>query len=339
MDSTVVELNPKFTQTYVPFAENVKYPFSGVTISQNLPILAAMNKQTFSATIAIIFVAVFFLAGSRFFVSVPAGHVAVATLFGSVRQNPYPEGLHIPVNPLYKWTYYDVREKELMETASVPSQDQLTTTVDVSIKFRINGQDAPRMLSETGTFEDAIRVQIQPKLRSVVREQGKTIVRAEDFFLQKTQELLQSSIFDTMSEYLESRGIICLDILIRDISLPPFITKAIEGKKQRQQEVEKQKAELERYSTEQQGKIAMAEAERDAAVLDAEKRQIIADAQAYEITKLNEAIAQNPAYIQIQALEALSEISKDPSSKLYFMNGESPMPLPLMHMGEAITQP
>lgn len=297
-----------------------------------------MNKQTVLATVFIIILAVVLLVATRFFVSVPAGHVAVATLFGEVREKPYGEGLHIPVNPLYEFTFYDIREKELKETAGVPSQDQLTTSVDVSIKFRINGADAPRMLQETGTFEDAVRVQIQPKLRSAVREQGKSIVRAEDFFLQETQENLQQAIFETMRDYLEPRGIICLDILIRDISLPPFITRAIESKKEREQEVEKQKAELERFRTEQQQKIAQAQAEREAAELQAEQRKVLADAQAYEIEKLNEAIASNPAYIQLQALDALKEISNDASSKIYFLNGESPAPLPLMNMGEPLVK-
>lgn len=297
-----------------------------------------MNKQTVFATVFVIILAVLVLSSTRFFVSVPAGHVAVATLFGEVHDVAYEEGLHIPVNPLYEFTFYDIREKELQETAGVPSQDQLTTTVDVSIKFRISGQDAPRILQETGTFEDAVRVQIQPKLRSVVREQGKSIVRAEDFFLQETQERLQTDIFASMRDYLQPRGITCLDILIRDISLPPFITRAIESKKEREQEVEKQKAELERFRTEQQQKIAQAEAEKMAAELEAVKRRTLADAQAYEIEQLNNAIAKNPAYVQIQALEALKAISQDNSSKIYFMNGESPMPLPLMNMGEPLTK-
>jgi len=297
-----------------------------------------MSKQAVTATVFVILLAVVVIAGSRFFVSVPAGHVAVATLFGDVRDEPYKEGLHIPVNPLYDFTFYDIREKELKETAGVPSQDQLTTTVDVSIKFRINGEDAPRILQETGTFEDAVRVQIQPKLRSVVREQGKSIARAEDFFLQETQENLQTAIYESMREYLSPRGITCLDILIRDISLPPFITRAIEKKKEREQEVEQQKAELERFRTEQQQKIAQAQAEREAAELEAEQRRVLADAQAYEIEKLNEAIAQNPAYVQLQALDALKEISKDAGSKIYFLNGESPAPLPLMNMGDPLTK-
>jgi regulator of protease activity HflC (stomatin/prohibitin superfamily) len=309
-----------------------------VTAKEKRLCLLNMNKQTVLATIVVIILAVFLLLSTRFFVSVPAGHVAVATLFGEVKEKPYREGLHIPVNPLYEFTFYDIREKELKETAGVPSQDQLTTSVDVSIKFRINGADTPRMLQETGTFEDAVRVQIQPKLRSAVREQGKSIVRAEDFFLQETQENLQLAIFETMRDYLEPRGIICLDILIRDISLPPFITRAIESKKEREQEVEKQKAELERFRTEQQQKIAQAQAEREAAELQAEQRKVLADAQAYEIERLNEAITDNPAYIQLQALEALKSISKDSSSKIYFLNGESPAPLPLMNMGAPLTK-
>lgn len=63
-------------------------------------------------------------------------------------------------------------------------------------------------------------------------------------------------------------------------------------------------------------------------------RKKLANAQAYEIEKINEAIASNPAYIQLQAMEALKSISKDPSSKIYFLNGDSPMPMPLMHMGD-----
>jgi len=175
-----------------------------------------------------------------------------------------------------------------------------------------------------------------PALRSILREQGKSITRAEDLFLKKTQEQLQERLFTELRQYLEPKGINVNRVFIRDINLPEFITRAIESKKEREQEVQKQKAELERFRTEQQQKIAQAEAERKAAEQEAVKRKLLADAQAYEIEKLNNAIAQNPAYIQLQALEALKKISKDPSAKLYFINGESSQPLPLLNMGEPL---
>ena len=275
-----------------------------------------------------------FLISPRFYQSVPAGHVAVATLFGEVKPIHFTEGLHIPVNPLYQWHFYDVRQKTHSETSNVPSQDQLQTKIDVSVQYRLVGHQAPSILKETGTINDVLAVHIVPKLRSQIREQGKTIKRAEDFFLEETQNTLQIALLEGLKDYLGTKGVAVEAVLIRDITLPPFITKAIESKKEREQEVEKQKAELERYDTEQQQKIALAIAEKDAASAEAEKRRLLADARAYEITTINEAIGKNPNYVKLQALEALQAISKDPAAKIYFLNGDSPSPLPLMHLGD-----
>lgn len=273
--------------------------------------------------------------GGRFVKTVPAGHVSVATLFGRVQPEPLDAGFHV-VNPLYSWTDFDTRQKTHKETAAVPTQDQLQTEVDLSVQYHIIGSMAPRVLAETGTAEDAIQVHLVPKLRSLVREQGKTIPRAEDFFLEATQNQLQVALEGGLRTYLQPKGIEVQAVLIRDISLPPFITKAIEAKKEREQAVERQKAELERFRTEQEQKIAAAEAERAAAEKEAEKLKVLADAKAYEIDRVNRAIAGNDAFIQLQALEALKAMSKDPAAKIYFMNGDSTTPLPLLHMGEEL---
>jgi len=267
--------------------------------------------------------------------TIPVGHIGVATLFGKAQIEGYPEGLHFPVNPLYKWTMFDARKKTHLETANVPSQDQLQTKLDVSVQYRIDGAMASRILGATGTAEAAVRVHLIPKLRSLLREQGKSIVRAEDFFLEETQNTLQTALTDGLRDDLEQQGIIVSEVLIRDITLPPFIVLAIEQKKEREQAVEQEKAELERVRTELQQHVARAEAGREAAEEEAARQRILADAQAYEITQINNAIAQNPAYIQLQSLEALKAISKDPASKVYFLDGSSPSPLPLMHLGEA----
>lgn len=246
--------------------------------------------------------------GTRLYKIVPPGHVAVATLFGDVRPDPYEGGFHVPVNPLFDWHLYDVREKSHKETANVPSQDQLQTRVEASVQYRLVRQDAPKILKGTGTTVDVQNIHLMPKLRSLLREQGKTIKRAEDFFLEQTQDMLQSSSQGGLREYLRPKGVDVEAVLIRDITLPPFITKAIEAKKEREQEVEKQKAELERFRTEQQQKIASAEAERKAAEEQAARRRVLADARSHEIQRINEAIGNNPNYLKLQALEALQVI-------------------------------
>ena len=280
-----------------------------------------------------VIVVTFMWFGSSLYQKVPAGYVGVATLFGEVQSDPYEEGLHIPVNPFFEWYLYDVRQKSHLEEANVPSQDQLQTKIQVSVQFRLEKTGVPMILKETGTAADVLIVHIVPKLRSLLREQGKTIKRAEDFFLEKTQQNMQTSLLAGLQDYLGNKGVNVGAVLIRDISLPPFIIKAIESKKEREQEVEKQKAELKRFSTEQQQKVALAKAESEAATEQAAKMMVLADAQAYEIEKINTAIGNNPSYVKLQALEALKAISKDPASKIYFLNGDSPSPLPLMNIG------
>jgi len=288
--------------------------------------------------VTIALVVLLLLVGSKFYQTVPPGHVGVATLFGNVRPEGYPQGLHIPVNPLYRWTLFDAREQTHLETANVPSQDQLQTKLDVSVQYRIIGSMAPTILQETGEADQAVAVHLKPKLRSLLREQGKTIKRAEDFFQEETQDMLQVGLTDGLRDYLAPKGIEVSAVLIRDISLPPFIVQAIEKKKEREQSVERERAELERVRTELQQHVARAAAGREAAEQDAARMRILADAQAYEITQINKAIANNPAYIQLQSLEALKAISKDPASKIYFLDGSSPSPLPLMHLGDVQKQ-
>ena len=292
-----------------------------------------MDKLKTSLGILGILALVLVWFASSLYQKIPAGYVGVATLFGEVQDSPYEEGLHIPVNPFYEWYFYDVRQKSHLEEANVPSQDQLQTKIQVSVQFQLSGKNAPKILQETGQAADVLRVHIVPKLRSLLREQGKTIKRAEDFFLEETQQNMQVSLLEGLKDYLIPKGVNVGAVLIRDISLPPFIIKAIESKKEREQEVEKQKAELERFRTEQQQKVALAKAESEAAAEQALKKRVLADAQAYEIEKINSAIGSNPNYVKLQALEALKAISKDPASKIYFMDGDSPQPLPLMNLG------
>jgi regulator of protease activity HflC (stomatin/prohibitin superfamily) len=183
--------------------------------------------------------------------------------------------------------------------------------------------------------EALTEVHLVPLLRGMLRDQGKTIKRAEDFFLETTVENLKAEMTEGLKSSLAMKGLIVDKVIIRDIRLPKFIMQAIERKKEREQEAAREMAELERYKTEQQQKIAAAQADRKAAEEEAERRRLIADAQAYEIQKINNAVANNPAYIKLEALKALQSISKDPAAKVYFLNSDSPMPLPLMHMGGA----
>jgi len=282
-------------------------------------------------TIAVVLFLVMF--APRFVKVVPAGHVSVSDLFGNINPEPALSGFHV-VNPLLRWHDFDVRENTHKESAQVPTRDQLQTKVDVSVQWRINPAMAAELFKKVGTREQAVAVYLVPKVRSMVREQGTTIAKAEDFFLEETRSRLENTLKTGLVEYMAPLGIDIKAVLIRDINLPPVLTKAIEQKKEREQAVERQKAELERFRTEQLQQVAEADAKRQAAEQEAIQIRVLAEARADEIRLINDAIAKNPAYIQLQSLEALKAMSKDPAAKLYFMDSNAPQPLPLMHLGE-----
>jgi len=290
-----------------------------------------VNPKLTAVGIAALIVLLF---GRQFFHQVPAGHVGVAIFFGEVQERVYPEGPHFPVNPILTWRDIDVREKtHKLPGVEVPTRDQLLTKVDLSIQYRLDGSKAAEMFRETGDEAAVVAVHMIPKVRSLVRELGTELARAEDFFLEETRDLLANRLQVGLSEYVVSKGIIIDSVLVRGINLPTVLTKAIEQKKEREQAVERQKAELERFRTEQQQVVASAEAARAAAEEEAKMVRILADAKAYEISAINKAIARNPAYIQLQSLEALKAMAKDPAAKIYFMDSNSANPLPLLHMG------
>lgn len=267
--------------------------------------------------------------------TVPAGHGAVATLFGNVIEQTYDDGLHFPVNPLASWTYYDCRDKNLdCPGVQVPTRDQQTSTIDFSVQYRINKAAIPTAKSEIGTAEDIVNVKINPNLRSLVRSEGKAVARCEELFDEGVQAKMQVNLQERLQVKVGDYAIIS-SVLVRNVNLPDHIKDAIKNKKVREQQVEEQKAELKRYETEQQQKIAEAIANRKAAEEKAQEIRTLADAEAYEIEQINEALADSPAFIRLRALETLIRVSENPATQIYFLNGDSPDPLPLMHIGAA----
>ncbi len=274
--------------------------------------------------------------GQRFLHSVPAGHVGVAVLFGEVQPNPYPEGLNI-VNPFLSWVDLDVRQDSLKITQlEMPTRDQLLSRVDLSIQWRLDAARAPEIYRSTGDKDRIVNIHLIPKSRSLIRELGTKIERAEDLFKDEVRNSLALGLETQLAAYVADKGVIVDEVLLRNINLPPVLAEAIGRKKEREQEVERQRAELERVKLEQEQQVAQAEALRRASEEDAKRVIILADAKAYEIQAINKAIAGSKAYIQLQSLEALKKMAEDPAAKLFFLNSDSPQPLPLMNIGDAI---
>lgn len=231
---------------------------------------------------------------------VPAGHVKVGRVFGKVQAVAISEGLNF-VNPVANWTLFDGRQKSLKITAEVPSRDQLTTKFEMSIQYRLSKNMASQVLKETGTFEKAVEVHLVPRVRSLIREQGASVKKAEDFFKDEVKRKIQVGLLHALKLGVEPKGILIGAILIRDVNLPPFIVKAIEKKKEREQDAEREVAELKRFRTEQEKLLATAEAELAAERKRAETKVVRADAEYYYNLKLSKSLT--PIIVRQQTIE------------------------------------
>ncbi len=176
------------------------------------------------------------------YTTVPAGHNKVATLFGKVQKVAYPEGFHF-VNPLFNFVSFDLRQQTYTwEKVQVPSQDKLKTSMDISVAFRLDSDKTTAILQNTGVLKDVVTKHITPKVRSLLREAGKTVKQSQDFFLDSVQQQLQAYMEDGLIDYLQERGVIVTAVLFRDITLPQVVTSAVIQTKERQEQLEREKA-------------------------------------------------------------------------------------------------
>ena len=229
--------------------------------------------------------------GMNSYTTVAPGHNKVATLFGEIQDTPLKEGFHI-VNPLLKFYTYDLRvHTETWTKVQVPSQDKLKTSMDISVTFRIDPGYTPSMLKETGSLKEAITKLLTPKVRSLLREAGKTVEKSQDFYLDTIQQELQLYMEDGLTNYMTRKGFVVEAVLFRDITLPHVVTSAVIQTKERQEQLEREKAQLRIVEQQAQQQVKQAEAREQAAKADANAKRTIADADAYQIEKLADAQA------------------------------------------------
>lgn len=296
-------------------------------------------------------IVIFLIIVTRFFATIPAGHVGVGTMFGKVQANIYTEGIHF-INPLVEITLFDARQKTHKESMGVPSSDQLITKFDLSIQYRLIKEQAPVMLKETGTPREVIEVHMMPLLRSQMREIGKSVQRAENFYEQSVQQRIQEELLLGLSS-LAKKGIKIEKLLIRDVTLPKIITNAVMRKKEAAQAAEKAKEELKKFKVDQERKEAQAEAEKRAELIQANKKKEVmlikanaeleaakinaqavlvrAEADAAAKRKIIEAMTLD-GYLKVESMRILKELQK--GNHLIILDPDAVSPLPFLNLTE-----
>jgi regulator of protease activity HflC (stomatin/prohibitin superfamily) len=223
----------------------------------------------FSGTLRIIgfFVIALGLLTSMF-KQIDAGKVGVKSLYGNVQPDVLESGLHV-VNPLLDITVFDIQTQNYTMSAihgegaqegddaiRVLSNDGLEVVIDLTVLYRVQPDDAPKILKGIG--ENYIDKIVRPVTRTRIRDNA-VYFDAVALYSTKRQEF-QDRIKKSIETDFQKRGLILEQLLIRNINLPASVKTTIESKINAEQDaqkmtfvLQKEKQEAERKRVEAQG--------------------------------------------------------------------------------------
>lgn len=226
--------------------------------------LYKFSKPTKYAGVLIFFIGLI----SNCFVQVDAGQVGVKKMFGKIQNDVLESGLHF-INPLYEVEKIDVKtlnytmsgvhnegDKTGDDAIKVLTADGLEVTIDLTVLFRVNKTEAPKLLKETGVdFQEKI---VRPISRTKIRDNA-VYYDAISLYSTKRDEF-QARIYKSIEDEFTKRGLQLENLLVRNITLPASVKAVIEQKINAEQDAQKmqfvllkEKQEAERKRVEAQG--------------------------------------------------------------------------------------
>ena len=199
---------------------------------------------------------------------IDAGQIGVKSLFGKVSDDILTSGLNL-VNPMVDVKIVDIKtqnytmsgvhdegDKANDDAIRVLTADGLEVIIDLTVLYRVIGQEAPRIVKETGLdYKDKI---VRPLTRTKIRDNAVYFTAIELYSNKRDQ--FQNRIFKSIEDDFKKRGLVLEQLLVRNITLPNNVKTSIEEKIKAEQEaqkmefvLQKEKQEAERKRVEAQG--------------------------------------------------------------------------------------
>lgn len=246
-------------------------------------------------------------------VQINAGQIGVQTLFGKVQNNVLYSGLHF-INPLVDVSRIDVRTQNYTmsgiqdegtqegdDAIRVLTSDGLEVVIDLTVLYRVQANEAPRLIRQTGfDYKDKI---VRPVTRTKIRDNS-VYYTAIDLYSTKRDEF-QTRIYKTIEDNFRMRGLQLEQLLVRNITLPNRVKAAIEEKINAEQEAQKMMFVLQKERQEAERKRVEA--------------QGIADYQRI----INTGLTENQ--LQYEQIKAMKEIATSANAKVIITGNRTPL--------------
>jgi regulator of protease activity HflC (stomatin/prohibitin superfamily) len=229
------------------------------------------------------------------------GEVGVKRKLGKYDNTPYTQGLKV-FNPLTTTILKVSTQTNNMEVGlNIPSKEGLNIQAEVSILYNIIPREAPDILRNIGPNYE--RNVILPVFRSAVSDVSARYF-AKDMHTGERASI-EMAIREQMTKLLEGKGIIIESVLLKSITLPRNLARAIEEKLEAEQQSQRMQFVLEQERQEAERKRIEAEGVRDA-------QNIISQ-------------GLDPLVLQFKSIEAFLELAKSPNAKIIISDGDMPV--------------
>lgn len=249
------------------------------------------------------------------------GQVGVKSTLGKLNTKTVDGGLMF-FNP-FTSTVIKVPTRTINRELSMnlPSREGLTVRSEVSILYRIEKTKITNVIEEIGLAYDQI-------ITSVFRSAAADVCSQ---FLAKDmhsgeRRLIETKITDLMNEYLKPRGFEIEAVLMKSITLPQGLSKAIEMKLEAEQDAFRMEYILNQETKESERVQIQAEARKQQAIIAAQAQAEVIRIEAEANKAANEALTLSltPNVLKMKQIEAMLELSKSPNAKTFFMDGKQP---------------
>lgn len=274
----------------------------------------ALQISTLSRPVKIAGVVVMLLGAlSSAVIQIDPGQVGVQALFGNVQERTLPSGLSI-VNPLVEVKEFDIKTQNYTmsgitdegnkggdDAIRALSADGLEVTIDLTVLYRIIPSEAPAIYRELGVdYRDLI---VRPIARTRIRDLAANY-EAVSLYSSKREEF-QSKIFNAIEVDFKKRGLVLEQLLVRNITLPESVKRAIESKINAEQDAQKMEFVLQKEQQEAERKRVEA--------------QGIADYQRIITSTLTKGL------LEYESIKAQKEIALSQNAKVIITDGKTPM--------------
>ncbi len=209
-----------------------------------------MNYKNYAVVLSLIVIS---LTGCAV---VEDGEVGIRKSMGKIEDQPLSIGVQANVPFFAEVEIWNAKIQEIKETADVPSSEGLIVQLDVSVLYRVEPLQAPRVRKTIGSYyrqtvmepyvRDAIRLVVSGyPVKATYSEEGRAKIAKE--------------VLGHLKEKLDQRGITVNDVLLRDIRLPARFKESIEAKLQAEQQALQKEFELQKAKKDAEIEIARAQ--------------------------------------------------------------------------------